>query len=827
MSALASSSSVSLLRSEAEARAAQLTVAGYEIDLDLDAGEETFSSRTVIRFDSTGGASFVDVKPAQLLSVRLNGTPIDTDTLERGRIRIATASGANELEVEATMAYRHDGEGLHRSIDPADGHHYVYGMSFMDAAPSVFACFDQPDLKAPYTFTVRAPRDWTVIGNSPAEKGDDESWRWGPTQPLSTYFVTLVAGPYHLIRSAHDGIPLGLSCRASLAPHLEQDAEEILTLTGQCFDEFHRLFGIRYPFGDYHQAFVPEFNAGAMENPGCVTFRDQLVFDSRVTRGQRLLRATTIAHEMAHQWFGNLTTPRWWDDLWLNESFAEYLGNRVTAEVTEFGDAWEHVAWSRRQWGLSADQAPSTHPVAGNGAGDALTALQSFDGISYAKGSSILKQIATSIGDEAFFGGAIDLFERHRFGNATMDDLFACWRGRGAEGLDDVIAHWLLRAGADVISLDRQAGRLVRTAPVEPGRVPADRRHRLQLARLRAGEATVAPVELAGVAAPVAVAPDDVVVIDPYEQSWGVYVPDAITVRGLVSELPRVVDPTLRAAIWNNLKSGYSVAQVAPDDIVEVLVADLPVYDTEDTARHTMPWVLSEVLPAAADGSTARVHTAARGLAESLRPGSETQLAAFRAAVHTAVDPDLLRAWLTQPPAGVEADLAVRWRVLVRLATLGAVTPEELDAALADEPTAVSRVEHTRARASLPTEEAKEYAWSRFTGAVQVANYELEAAGLGMWRGGQSEVLGDYVARYVRDLPHTSNVRSGWVLALAAAQFFPTTIVDDATLAAVRTLLEPGVLEPAVHRRVVDRIDQFERQLAVRRAYPRRVARDG
>ena len=270
------------------------------------------------------------------------------------------------------MRFRNDGEGLHRSVDPADGRHYVYGMSFMDAAPSIFACFDQPDLKAPYTFHVTAPADWVVIGNAPGSSRSSRApWEFEQTQPLSTYFVTLVAGPYHLVRDEHDGIPLGLSARASIATDLDADADELFTMTKQCFDEFHRLFGIRYPFGDYHQAFVPEFNAGAMENPGCVTFRDPLIFSSRVTRGVRIQRATTVAHEMAHQWFGNIVTPKWWDDLWLNESFAEYMGNRVTADVTEYDDAWTHNAYARRQWGLVADQRPSTHPVAGNGAVDA------------------------------------------------------------------------------------------------------------------------------------------------------------------------------------------------------------------------------------------------------------------------------------------------------------------------------------------------------------------------------------------------------------------------------------------------------------------------
>ncbi|MGH3361885.1 MAG: M1 family metallopeptidase, partial [Nocardioides sp.] len=345
---------LSLQLEEARARCGLLDVQGYHVRLDLT-GDETFRSTTTITFTSRGGDTFVDLKPLRVHALRLNGRPLDPDLLNRGRLPISTIEGTNELFVDAEMRFRNDGEGLHLHQDPADGRRYVYGMSFMDAAPSIFACFDQPDLKAPYTFHVTAPDDWVVIGNAPGEQVEPGVWELEPTRPLSTYFVTLVAGPYHVIRDEHDGIPLGLSARQSIASSLEADAEDLLTVTRQCFDELHRLFGIRYPFGDYHQAFVPEFNAGAMENPGCVTFRDPLVFTSKVTRAERTNRATTIAHEMAHQWFGDLVTPRWWDDLWLNESFAEYMGNRVAHDATEFTDAHVDTAFGRKRWGLDAD----------------------------------------------------------------------------------------------------------------------------------------------------------------------------------------------------------------------------------------------------------------------------------------------------------------------------------------------------------------------------------------------------------------------------------------------------------------------------------------
>ncbi len=815
-----STTSQSLRHTEAIARFDLLDVTSYDVSLDLASDEATFGSVTTVTFESTGGPTFADVKPTRLLSARLNDHPIDVDLLVRGRLPLETVAGTNVLVVEAVMPFRNDGEGLHRSVDPADGRHYVYGMSFMDAAPTIFACFDQPDLKAPYTLHVRAPRDWVVVGNAPATNPEPGVWELGPTQPLSTYFVTLVAGPYRLLTSEHDGIKLSISSRESLAATLEKDAPELFTLTRQSFDELHRLFGIRYPFGDYHQAFVPEFNAGAMENPGCVTFRDQMLFDTRVTRAQRINRATTVAHEMAHQWFGNITTPKWWDDLWLNESFAEYMGNRVIADVTEYDDAWTHVAWARRQWGLTADQRPSTHPVAGNGAADAVAALQNFDGISYAKGSSILKQLATTLGDDVFFAGARDHFESHYFGNATMHDLFASWEKAGADDLSPVIDHWLRTAGPDTFTIDRERAVLLRTPPPEH---PADRAHVLQVASLDGASVRAVPVEVTSAETPLAET-SGALVIDPAEQSWGLYVPDAETMRHLTKTLPHQHDPLLQAAVWNNVKSGYSLALVDPDDVVALLEAALPLEDAEDTARQTMPWVLGQVLPAASPGAAERLHAVAAAHLDDAEPGSERQLSALRVVVHTLDDPQRLESWLAGDdlPAGLDLDADVRWRLLTRLASLGATDQDALDRALADTPTMFSRVQHSRASASLPTAEAKARAWATFTGEVDVPNYELEAAGAGLWRGGQDDVTAPYVERYFADLPGTAEVRSGWVLALSAGSFFPRTSVDTATLDRARTLLAGDVLEPAVQRRVIDAVDDLERQLAVRRAFPKR-----
>ncbi len=811
----------SLQHAEALERFALLQVTSNDVTLDLAADEETFSSRTRVIFESRGGPTFVDLKPRQLREVRLNGDVLDPGLLDGGRFPLNTTAGTNELVVDAVMAFRRDGEGLHHFVDPADGRRYVYGMSFMDAAPSIFACFDQPDLKAPYTFHVRTPTDWKVFGNAPGEQVEPGQWELATTPPLSTYFVTLVAGPYHLLTDEHDGIPLGLSARQSLAADLDRDADELFGLTRVCFDEMHRLFGIRYPFGDYHQAFVPEFNAGAMENPGCVTYRDPMIFSSRVTRGERIKRATTVAHEMAHQWFGNITTPKWWDDLWLNESFAEYLGNRVTADVTEYSDTWVYNAYARRQWGLVADQRPSTHPVAGNGAVDATAALQDFDGISYAKGSSLLKMLNRRLGDEVFFGGVVDHLQTHRFGNATMHDLIGSWERAGAGDLSGFTDSWLRTPGPD--TLEMAPGWVLRRTP--PPAHPADRSHTFHVAVLDESGEQLFPVTLEADETPAepTLSPGRgaAVLLDPYEETWGVTLLDADSVTALKQVLPRL-DDELRAGVWNSVRSTFHQGRLSPADVLDLVEAGMPHEEYDAAVYYTAPWALSRGAGLSDDpaAGAARVHAVMRERTTSAEPGSTLQLAAFQSAVASAGDEDLLRTWLSgNLPEGLVLDLDLRWALLVRLAALGCADEAELDAALAAEPTGRSRVEHARARASVPSAEAKEWAWRRLTGEVEAANYELEAAGVGMWRTGQEKLTAPYADKFLDLLPTVQEVHTGWVLGTAVTSFFPLTHLDEDWARRAHDLVDRGVLDATVRRNVVDQLDELGRRIAVRRSF--------
>ena len=497
----------------------------------------------------------------------------------------------------------------------------------------------------------------------------------------------------------------------------------------------------------------------------------------------RIQRATTVAHEMAHQWFGNITTPKWWDDLWLNESFAEYMGNRVTADVTEYHDAWTHNAYARRQWGLVADQGPSTHPVAGNGAVDATAALQDFDGISYAKGSSILRQLNATLGDDAFFAGVTEHFRQAFYGNATMHDLFGCWERSAGVDLSAFTDNWLTTAGPDALDGRPRRRRAAAYSPGRRARRPhphAAGRHR----RRRRDLAYDAPHRRRRRGA--VRRGDDTVLIDPDQDTWALVLPDAASIEGYRRLFPTTTDEMTRASMWSAVRSAFHNAQVAPETVLDVAATAVPSETNDDAVGYTLPWLVAKVATLTPDPVARprppprRRHASCSGATPA---GSTIQLAAFQSVISSAVDVPLLEGWLAGQdlPDGIELDLDLRWRVLVQLATLGAVDAAALQEHLDAEPTGRSRVEHSRAMASLPDADAKAWAWQRFTGEVAAPNYELQAAGLAMWRAGQEHLTAPYVDRYFAELPAAPRVHSGWVLGDVTEAFFPTTSLTEET----------------------------------------------
>ncbi len=446
-----------LSRDEATARAAVIRVTSYRVELDLHGSETSFRSTATVRFGcaSPGTDTFIDLSALAVTDLVLNGEPLPLSAFSGDRIALPGLASANELTVRADCAYSRTGEGLHRFTDPTDGGVYLYSNLETSYAHQVFACFDQPDLKAPFEFIVRCPQNWYVISNlapeaaaRPTQEEGIAEWRFPPTPPVSTYVTAIAAGPYHAVHAEHDGIPLGLYCRQSLASYL--DAGELLEITRQGFDFFQAVFGIRYPFGKYDQLFVPEFNAGAMENAGAVTFLEEYLFRSRVTAARREARAETILHEMAHMWFGDLVTMAWWDDLWLNESFATWASLVALTEATKWADGWTTFSQDLKAWAYRQDQLSSTHPIVAD-IPDVESVEVYFDGITYAKGAAVVKQLVAFVGRENFVAGLRAYFDRHAWGNATLADLLDALEQASGRPLADWSKSWLETAGVNTL----------------------------------------------------------------------------------------------------------------------------------------------------------------------------------------------------------------------------------------------------------------------------------------------------------------------------------------------------------------------------------------
>jgi aminopeptidase N len=825
----------SLTRLEAAERAALLTVRNYRISLDLDGTGADFGSDTVIEFGAArpGAGTFLDLRAAQVDSVLLNDEPVDPAGLVDGRLPLTGLRSENVLRVRARMAYSTDGEGIHRHVDPADGQTYLYAMSFLDAAPRWFGCFDQPDLKASFDIDVQCPPEWTVIGNGAATRSAPGHWQLASTRPLATYFVTLVAGPYASITAEHDGITLGVHARASLAPHLEAEAPDILAVTTAALDRYHELFGIRYPFGEYHQAFVPDFNAGAMENPGCVTLRDQFIFRSAATRGERSVRASTIAHEMAHMWFGDLVTMRWWDDLWLNESFAEYMGYRVCASMTGADGtglstlaelAWIEFALHRKDWGRVADQAPSNHPVAGNGSESAAAALQDFDGISYAKGASVLKQLAAHLGDEVFFGGLRQYFAQHRFGNAEFADLIAAWTEAGAVELRSWADVWLRTSGLDTLTAEhRDTGEiwLERSAPDG-----ARRPHTVRVVGFDAEARPRLEEQITLLDDAVRVGRDDsgrlrLVVADSDDDSWTKIRFGTAGWQPVAELLPRITAAPTRVVLYNAIRDAVRYADLDPAQALDMVLAAVAVEPVELMAAELLQFATDELAgnyaePADRPGRRARVAGLAHRLLAGAGAGSDLQLEAARAGIRASDDTAWLRAWWAgeQLPAGLVIDAELRWALVTRLAALGALSDADIDAELARDESTSGVVHAARARALRPDVTAKQAAWALLTEPSGRPAYELYASAESFFEPSQSELTAGYLPRFFAEMPATARHRHGWALGAVIFQAFPVSAASpDVLRLAEDALAGPKAteLEPPVRRALVDGTDALRR----------------
>jgi len=828
-----------LNRTEAETRARDIAVEHHSIDLDLTRGAELFGSTTVIRFTARRTCdTFAEVKPAALRRVRLDGADLDPGLLDDNRLPLTGLSaGPHELRVEADMRYSSTGEGMHRFTDPADGEVYVYTQLFLDDIQRVAAAFDQPDLKARFDVTVTAPEEWTVLANSTATRTAPGRWQAATTPPLSPYVVAVAAGPFHSVRTEHAGLPFGLHCRRSLAEHLDRDAEDLLAFTRRCFDRYHQMFDEPYPFDSYDQAFVPEFNAGAMENPGLVTIRDEYVYRSAATPTQLAWRALVIAHEMAHMWFGDLVTLRWWDDIWLNESFAEYMGYRVAAEDPAFAGVWTEFAARRKPWGSDADQRPSTHPVAPDPAAvpDTASALNNFDGISYAKGAAALRQLAIWLGKD-FLTGINTHFARHRFGNASLADFLDSLASATDRDVQAWADAWLRTTGPDTLTasaspapsgwrleIGHTGGRphridvgLYDRSADDPARLVPRERVTVDLT----ATSTVERRELPGTR-------PDLVLLNDGDLSYAKTRLDDHSWETAEAALSGLPDPVARAVLWSTARDLVRDARLAPERHLALVGRHLPAETDPQIADSVITFARTLVAdrylaPERREEALTGLGDAARALLEAgHRPN---RLAATRLLVdsRTAAQAAELREWYERDaiPGGADTDPELRWRMLLRLCVLGAATAADIDAELARDTSAPGQEGAARCRAALPDPAAKAAAWEAMFGdADSLTNYLFTATAQGFWQPEHADLLAGYPARYHQQAPAVA-ARRGPALASAAGQdAFPRTVVTAEALALGRAALDtPSV--PAYRRALADSLDDLARALRIRSTHP-------
>ncbi|GAA0391099.1 aminopeptidase N [Acrocarpospora corrugata] len=841
-----------LTRDEARERARLLTVQSYAVELDLTEGEERFESVTTAHFTCAqpGADTFIDLHGAHLRSVVLNGAELDVSgyDAERGRFPLPGLAEHNELRVDADASYMRTGEGLHRFVDPVDQKVYLHSQFETADAHRMYACFDQPDLKATFELTVIAPGDWEVISNAAPDASDElpahegrhgtlqaaKRWHFPATPVMSTYITALVAGPYAVVRDEHDGIPLGLFVRQSLAEHL--DADNLFEVTKQGFDFFHRVFGLRYPFGKYDQLFVPEFNAGAMENAGAVTFLEDYVFRSRVTDAIIERRAETLLHEMAHMWFGDLVTMRWWDDLWLNESFATYMSVLCQAEATRWGQgAWTTFANVEKAWAYRQDQLPSTHPISAD-IPDMQAVEVNFDGITYAKGASVLKQLVAYVGLDNFLAGVRDYFNEHAWGNTELKDLLGALERTSGRDLSSWSKEWLETAWVNTLrpSFELDAtGRFTSFDVLQeaPAAYPTLRSHRVAIGLYSMDEGRLVRVkrielDVVGARTPVpeliGEARPDLVLVNDDDLTYAKIRLDEGSLNTLVSggivafteSLPRAL---CWSAAWDMTRDG----EMATRDYVRLVtsginaVGDITVLQT--VLRQARLAVQQYAAPEWRATGMSRLASTLRDLLHGAEPGSDHQLAyvnAFAAAATSAEDLAILTGILsgTAVPEGLTVDTDLRWTLTHALVSGGVLGAADIDAELVRDATATGERAASAARAAIPTAAAKAEAWAAITGG-SLSGALLRSTVGGFMDPHHVDLLEPYGAAYFEEV---GQIWKSWTSDMAqtfAMGCYPMLLIKQDTIDRTDELVSASQPPHALRRLLLEGADGVGRAL--------------
>jgi aminopeptidase N len=838
-----------LHRDEATERARLLSVTSYDVQLDLTdgsgekPGEDTFGSATTIRFVSRepGTPTYLDLTAESVSTITLNGESLDPARVFDGnRITLPTTATENELFVDARCVYMRTGEGLHRFVDPVDGSVYLYSQFETFDAHRMYACFDQPDLKSIFTFHVRAPRDWVVVSNAVAEDspadGEPGTWRFAQTAPMSTYITALVAGPYAYVHDEHDGIPLGIYCRASLAQHLDPD--DLFTVTKQGFDFYHRVFGYRYPFGKYDQLFVPEFNAGAMENAGAVTFLEDYVFRSKVTDAAYERRAETVLHEMAHMWFGDLVTMRWWDDLWLNESFATYMSVLCQVEATRYAGGWTTFANTEKTWAYRQDQLPSTHPIAAD-IPDIEAVKVNFDGITYAKGASVLKQLVAWVGQDAFMAGLREYFRKHEFANTELRDLLAELETSSGRDLKAWTEEWLQAAGVNTLRAAFETNgdgtftsfSLLQEANDEH---PTLRSHRVavglydlvdgQLVRSGREELDVvgAKTDVPGL---IGRKQPDLVLVNDDDLTYSKIRLDEDSLRTLTHHVGRFRESLPRALCWSAVWDMTRDAEMPARDYLTLVLAGIGQETDIGVVQSLLRQVRSALDlfadPEWRDWGLRRLANGAYEHLHASEPGSDHQLAWARAFASSARSDDHVRDLQGLLDGrfsirGLAVDTELRWHLLHRLVVLGAASDAEIQAELERDPTAAGQRHADAARAARPTPEAKADAWRRAVEDESLPNAVQAAIIGGFWNAEQTQLCEPYVEKYFEVIGDVWRNRTSEMAQQIVIGLYPTLLVSPKVVERTDVYLQDPDVPPSLSRLLLESRDGVLRALRAR-----------
>ena len=851
-----------LTREHAVERAALVTVDSYRIVIDLTdgegkPGEGTFRSTTTVEFDALAGAdTYIDIAADSIRSATLNGHDIDVSGYDESTgIPLEGLEGHNIVVVDADCRYSNTGEGLHRFVDPVDDEVYLYSQFETADAKRMFACFDQPDLKAAFDVTVTAPSHWEVISNgatfSVEDDGAAKRHTFTATPRMSTYLVALIAGPYarwdDTYSDDHGDIPLGLFCRKSLAEFM--DHERLFTQTKQGFGFYHNNFGAPYAFGKYDQLFVPEFNAGAMENAGAVTFLEDYVFRSKVTRASYERRAETVLHEMAHMWFGDLVTMQWWDDLWLNESFATFASVLCQAEATEFAEAWTTFANVEKSWAYRQDQLPSTHPVAAD-IPDLAAVEVNFDGITYAKGASVLKQLVAYVGLEEFLSGLRDYFRDHAFANATFGDLLGALEKASGRDLSGWGQQWLKTTGLNTLRPDFDLdadGRFTRFAITQSGAQPGGgetRVHRLavgiydddgsgKLVRIHREELDV-DGETTDVPALQWVSRGKLILVNDDDLTYCSLRLDPESLQTALTRIADIADPLPRTLAWSAAWEMTREAELKARDFVSLVAGGVQAETEVGVAQRLLlqaqtalsayadpQWAVTEGWPAFAD----RLLELARG-AEA---GSDHQLAYVNALCNSVLadrHTDVLRALLDADPAaqdlaGLDVDTDLRWRIVTALAAAGVVDSDGpqtpfIDAEAQRDPTAAGKRHAAAASAARPQPAVKDASWQQVIEDDTLANITGRAIIGGFIQPGQHELLKPFSAKYFGVISGVWERRSSEVAQTVVIGLYPAWDISKAGLNAADRFLADSEVPPALQRLVIEGRAGVERALQAR-----------